>query len=335
MFETNVHVVLGENGERNRKYAEIYCENDTEMKTIDTSQYVVGTRCITVTANFKEYRLSKTQGKWYDSSGSATAGFRSDLGAITKTLTKATATGDSNAYYGVATKVTLTPDQYYDLPATITVTVGDAPKTEGTDYTYDPLTGEVVIKASVVTGAVVIVATATAQAYGDITETYTNITSTGDTTATHGEDIDVTLAANENYELPDTIIVLIGEKYGVADTDYTYDNTTGAIHIAGAKVTGAVAIIANAVGKSQGEIIFTLTNITASGDDEAFYGAEVNVVLTAADGYELPATITVEVGESELTVGDGYTYDAETGEVTIFAESVTDAVTITAVGVGG
>ena len=43
MFETNVHVVLGENGERNRKYAEIYCENDTEMKTIDTNQYVVGT----------------------------------------------------------------------------------------------------------------------------------------------------------------------------------------------------------------------------------------------------------------------------------------------------
>ena len=37
MFETNVHVVLGENGERNRKYAEIYCENDTEMKTIDTN----------------------------------------------------------------------------------------------------------------------------------------------------------------------------------------------------------------------------------------------------------------------------------------------------------
>ena len=105
MFETNVHVVLGENGERNRKYAEIYCENDTEMKTIDTSQYVVGTRCITVTANFKEYRLSKTQGKWYDSSGSATAGFRSDLGAITKTLTNATATGDSNAYYGVATEL--------------------------------------------------------------------------------------------------------------------------------------------------------------------------------------------------------------------------------------
>ena len=66
MFEINVHVVLGENRERNRKYAEIYCENDTEMKTIDTSQYVVGTRCITVTANFKEYRLSKTQGKWYD-----------------------------------------------------------------------------------------------------------------------------------------------------------------------------------------------------------------------------------------------------------------------------
>ena len=88
------------------------------------------------------------------------------------------------------------------------------------------------------------------------------------------------------------------------------------------------------MGESQGEIIFTLTNITASGDDEAFYGAEVNVVLTAADDYELPATITVEVGGAELTVGDNYTYDAETGEVTIFAESVTDAVTITAVGVG-
>ena len=88
--------------------------------------------------------------------------------------------------------VTLTPDQYYNLPLQLQspLAARQRPKVQIIHTTR--WTGEVVIKASVVTGAVVIEATAPPQPTA-ITETYTNITSTGDTTATHGEDVDVTL----------------------------------------------------------------------------------------------------------------------------------------------
>lgn len=245
MFENNVHVKLG--SDKNRKYAEIYCTDNNEMITLDTDQYVEGTKCMSVTNNQKEYRLSASKGKWYDSAGASVAGYNSDLGNITKTLTQATATGDGKAYYGNAVNIVLVPDQYYDLPATIVVTVGGVTKTVNTDYTYNTTTGAVYIKPTTVTGAIVVTAVCAAENYGNITTTLSNITATGDDTAVYGEDIDITLAAAENYDLPTTIEVTIGGVAAVVDTGYTYDSTTGAIHIAGAKVVGAVVIVASGV----------------------------------------------------------------------------------------
>ena len=76
-----------------------------------------------------------------------------------------------------------------------------------------------------------------------------------------------------------------------------------------------------------------LTNITTDNavmirkpDDTDDYTA----VLTAADGYSLPESISVTVNGAALT--DGYTYDSEGGKLTITAASITGDVVITAVG---
>ncbi len=255
-------------------------------------------------------------------------------GSITYTLSNVTkASGDTTAYYKTEIEAVIAAAQYYDLPATITVTVGDTPLVVDDDYTYNDTTGAIVINADAVTAAVVIAATGTAEEY-DVTLTLTNLTATGDETATYGEDIDVTLSAAENYDLPTAITVTIGEAEAVEDTDYTYNSGTGAIHIAGAKVIGAVTITAAATGESQGAITLTLTNVTADGDTEAFYDTEISTILTAAENYELPATITVTVDAAELEVDTDYTYDDQTGEVVIYAAAVTGAVVITATATG-
>jgi hypothetical protein len=244
MFEKNVLVDIKA---KHRKYAEIFCADNDEMLTIDTDAYVAGTVCMSVGNSQKEYRLDKPQGSWYDSSGAAVSGYNTDLGDITKTLTKLTATGDTKAYYGIAATVTLAPSTGYGLPETITVAIGEATGVADTDYTYDDETGIIVIPAAKVTAAITITAAGVAESLGDITLTLANLTSTGDTTATYEEDVDVTIAAADGYTLPATITLTIGGTEKTVDTDYTYDAETGAIHIDGAKVTGAVVIVADGV----------------------------------------------------------------------------------------
>lgn len=77
-------------------------------------------------------------------------------------LTNLTATantaGQTAAIIGADYATTLSPAAGYTLPGTITVTIGGAEKTAGTDYNYDSTTGVVTISADKVTGAIVITA---------------------------------------------------------------------------------------------------------------------------------------------------------------------------------
>ena len=86
--------------------------------------------------------------------------------------------------------------------------------------------------------------------YGNITLTLTNLTATGDETATYGEDVDVTLIADSGFDLPTTITVTVDSSPLTVVDDYSYNVSTGAIHIPGTNVTGAVAI--TAAGEAQG-----------------------------------------------------------------------------------
>ncbi|MEQ2457444.1 glycosyl hydrolase 115 family protein, partial [Flavonifractor hominis] len=78
-------------------------------------------------------------------------------------------------------------------------------------------------------------------------------------------------------------------------------------------------------------VTYTLTNLTAEGAPaQVEEGQPLNVTLTAEEGYTLPETVTVTMAGEALTAGEGYTYDSETGSLSIAA--VTGDVVITAAG---
>lgn len=329
MFEKNVLVEIGT---KHRKYAEIFCADNDEMQTIDTGNYVVGTKAYIVQTG-KTYFIDKPTGKWYDSAGASLYGLNSVIGAITKTLTGITANGSTTAYYGNQVVVYLTPADGYGLPATIVVKIGEATGKADTDYTYDDATGIITIPAAKVTDAITITAVGVALSQGKIDFTLTNITVEGDDEAFYETEVKFTLTAAANYDLPTTIDVTIDGNAAVVDTDYTYSSSTGEVVIAAASVVGAVTVTAVGVGESQGNITYTLTNLTSTGDTEAFYGEDVDAVLVIAEGCVLPATITLTIGGVEKTVETDYTYDAETGAIHIDGDNVTGAVVIVASGV--
>ena len=72
---------------------------------------------------------------------------------------------ESKAKQGVELTMTLTPDAYYQLPETVSVTVGGTALTAGTDYTYDSSSGVLTIPAASVSGDVSITAEGTPQTF--------------------------------------------------------------------------------------------------------------------------------------------------------------------------
>ena len=100
-----------------------------------------------------------------------------------------------------------------------------------------------------------------------------------------------------------------------------------------------VKVIFNAVNKtvstevtapekpSTHTVTFNGTNVTSNGASSVEEGAAYTATLTAAEGYTLPDSITVTMGDAAAE----HTYDATTGALSI--SDVTGAVVITAVGV--
>lgn len=70
-----------------------------------------------------------------------------------------------------------------------------------------------------------------------------------------------------------------------------------------------------------------LTEITFTGAESGKTGEAYTATLTPSEHFELPETITVTADGAEIT---GYTYDAETGALTIPADAVTGNLVITA-----
>ena len=84
------------------------------------------------------------------------------------------------------------------------------------------------------------------------------------------------------------------------------------------------------------DVTYALSNILSS--NTAPYVAKdmaymTTLSVTDANQYMLPADITVTVGGMALTAGTDYTYNAETGELTVFAKKITGALHIAAEGV--
>lgn len=75
-----------------------------------------------------------------------------------------------------------------------------------------------------------------------------------------------------------------------------------------------------------------LENITCDADDTTPMGEDFSTTLTSADGYKLPASITVTINGTDANPVSHYRYDSQTGELFIPQEYMGNLV-ITAVGV--
>lgn len=236
-----------------------------------------------------------------------------------------TASGSNTATTGTNYTATLSPQNGYGLPETITVTIGG---TAYTGYTYNKTTGAVTIPGAAITGNIVISATAVElpDIYTVTFPTDVNITATGDVTVTENTGYTVTLAAKAGYELPSAITVTID---GETVNNFTYDSESGVVTIPAAAVTGDIVISATAVKLPE---VYTVTlpsdsTISASGATTATEGVDYTATLKAAEGYVLPDTIIVRIGGE---IYDGYTYSPETGVVFIPGEDIKGSIDISA-----
>ncbi len=129
--------------------------------------------------------------------------------------------------------------------------------------------------------------------------------------------------------MPSSVVIKVG---GIVLTEgYTYDSATGVIHIDGAKITGPVVIIAAEDLPEDYSVTENIKNGVYIGGGTAIKGIEYSASITVSKGYLLPSSITVKVGGVTLVEGIDFTYNSETGELTVFADKVTGNIEIIAV----
>lgn len=78
-------------------------------------------------------------------------------------------------------------------------------------------------------------------------------------------------------------------------------------------------------------VTYNLTNITTNGEVSIINENDYRAILIANIGYKLPSTISIKVGESELSP-EQYTYNFTNGELLIPKELITDNIKIEASG---
>ena len=81
------------------------------------------------------------------------------------------------------------------------------------------------------------------------------------------------------------------------------------------------------------DVTANLMHLTTDGKPYVAESTAYTATLTPEKNYMLPESVTVTAGGTELTAGTDYTYDSGTGELTVPAEKVTGALTITANGI--
>lgn len=217
----------------------------------------------------------------------------------------------SNILEGSNWSMTIKAEDGYQLPMEIEVEMGNRILTKN-DYEYDYNTGIINIKS--VTGNIII--TAEAVKIHTVTTAFSGVSATTEVpqTVLNGKELTFTLQAETGYKLPETITVRMGEKSAL-ETDYTYEQSTGVFSIT--KVTGNVSVAV--VADRYYTVSNTITNLTVTPEipTEMKAGGTITFTLKAETGYKLPKAITVTMDGNLLTVGNDYTYNVSTGEVSI------------------
>lgn len=228
---------------------------------------------------------------------------------------------------------TLSANNGYMLPASITIKMSGSTLEAGKGYTYDAKTGKVEILN--VRGEVAITAEGVSEpSVYKITADLKNLTSTpaitSATTVKEGESFTFTLKAATNYKLPDAISILKGNDALTAE-EFTYDAKTGKVVIKA--VSGDLTVKASGIDDRHYEVILNLVGVTSqpASFDPVLVNGKVELSLKAAEGHTLPATVTVIMGGKTLIAGTDYTYNASTGA--FYLAKITGKLSISAEGV--
>lgn len=228
---------------------------------------------------------------------------------------------------------TLSANNGYMLPTSVTIKMSGSTLEAGKGYTYDAKTGKVEILN--VRGEVAIIAEGVSEpSVYKITADLKNLTSTpAITTATtvkEGESFTFTLKAATNYKLPDAISILKGNDVLTAE-EFTYDAKTGKVVIK--VVSGDLTVKASGIDDRHYEVILNLVGVTSqpASFDPVLVNGKVELILKAAEGHTLPATVTVIMGDKTLVAGTDYTYNASTGAFSL--AKITGKLSISAEGV--
>lgn len=112
-----------------------------------------------------------------------------------------------------------------------------------------------------------------------------------DVETSKGEDFNTTLTPDAGYQLPEDITVSVGGAE-LGSGEYTYDPSTGAVHIPGAAVTDDIII---SVGPNAlHTITVTLAHVDADTTTATvIQGDTTTITFTPANRFALPATVSV------------------------------------------
>lgn len=137
-------------------------------------------------------------------------------------------------------KATLKAGFASTLPSSISIQMGDNILTADTDYTYNNNTGEIIITKTI-TGDIKIIAQAVNKKQS-VTNILTNVQSSGldEVYPAEGNYV-ANLVADNEYKLPDTITVKVGDKT-LDNNQYKYDAKTGELIIYAKNITDDVTI---------------------------------------------------------------------------------------------
>jgi hypothetical protein len=222
--------------------------------------------------------------------------------------------------HGTVFNVTLTMNAGYGLPDTIGVKIGGVPYT-GTSY--NRTTGTISIPGSAVIGDIVIDA---GSSLASFTVTYTGnaVLGSNATKAVYMTTYTGTLTMAPGYDRPADITVTVG---GVSYTNYTYNQTSGAISIPGADIDGNIVI--NAIGipatytvtvNANGgdvDVILNGTSFTYTSPFTVQYGDRVSLTASHPDlvFYGWSGTVSVRSTTVSFTATTNYNETANFGPV--------------------
>lgn len=213
-------------------------------------------------------------------------------------------------YEGESFTFKLIPDAGYRLPETIAVTGANGAIT---GVVYNSTSGEV--KIPKVKEALTVTAAAKAIPTYAVEFQLTDVTTDweGDAVVQEEGILRCTLKAKTGFLLPTSITVTMG---GVDYKDYTYDAKTGKVEVRNVK--GKVVIVAVGLDDSMRKVALSLSHVSSKpSPTEVPVNSQLELVFTADNGYKLPETIKVSMGNKTLTADSDYTYNKSTGKFTL------------------